>query len=67
MSDIISTREAAEILGVTQAGVTDLLRRGTINGQKLGREWMVYKDSLLEYKKEREERLANRGEADEEQ
>ena len=56
MSEIISTREAALLLNITQAGVTDLLRRETLKGQKLGREWMVYKESVQEYKKVREQR-----------
>lgn len=55
MSDnIISTSEAASILGITLQAVGGLLRRGTIEGQKLGRDWVVFKDSVLSYKAQKE-------------
>ena len=55
MSDnIISTSEAASILGITLQAVGGLLRRGTIEGQKLGRDWVVFKDSVLRYKAQKE-------------
>lgn len=51
MSDkLISTSEAASILGITIQAVGGLLRRGTIEGQKIGRDWIVSKDSVLSYK-----------------
>jgi len=39
--EIYSTRQAAEILGVSQKMITYLLRRGQLKGRKLGHEWMV--------------------------
>jgi hypothetical protein len=57
MSDkLISTSDAASILGITIQAVGGLLRRGTIEGQKLGRDWVVYKDSVLNYKAQKEAR-----------
>ena len=51
MSDkLISTSEAASILGITIQAVGGLLRRGTIEGQKIGRDWVVSKSSVLSYK-----------------
>ncbi len=55
MSDnLISSSEAALILGITIQAVGGLLRRGTIEGQKIGRDWVVSKDSVLSYKVEKE-------------
>ena len=53
-NNIISTSEAASILGITLQAVGGLLRRGTIEGQKLGRDWVVFKDSVLSYKAQKE-------------
>ena len=55
MSDnLISSLQAASILGITIQAVGGLLRRGTIEGQKIGRDWVVSKDSVLSYKTEKE-------------
>ncbi len=56
MSEILSTRQASKILKMTQSGVTYLLREGRLDGQKLGREWAVFKKSLLAFKAEREKK-----------
>jgi excisionase family DNA binding protein len=45
----ITTVEAANILGVTVAHVSNLLRRGELIGQKFGRSWMVNKASVEAY------------------
>ena len=63
MSDkLISTSEAASILGITTQAVGGLLRRGTIEGQKIGRDWVVSKSSVLSYKaqKKAKEKEQNR-------
>ena len=36
-----STREAAEILGLSQVHVKLLARKGVIKAKKLGRDWVV--------------------------
>jgi len=55
MSDkLISTSEAASILDITIQAVGGLLRRGTIEGQKIGRDWVISKDSVLSYKAQKE-------------
>lgn len=48
-NEIITTKEAAEILEITQEAVARLLRVGKIKGQKLGRDWVVFKSSVEEY------------------
>jgi excisionase family DNA binding protein len=52
--DLITTSEAASILDITVQAVGGLLRRGTIEGQKLGRDWVVSKNSVLSYKAQKE-------------
>lgn len=51
MSNYIGSNEAARILGIRQRSILGLLKRGTLKGQKLGREWMIDKDSVLAYRK----------------
>lgn len=48
--NIISAHEAADLLGITQRAVTGLLERGTLIGRKLGREWAIARQSVLDYK-----------------
>src|SRR5258708_5056165 len=43
---LITTTEACEMAGVTSAYIQRLLRDGRIEGVKLGRDWLIYEDSL---------------------
>jgi excisionase family DNA binding protein len=45
----ITTREAAEIVGVSIKQISYLLINGRIKGKKFGRFWMVDKRSAKEY------------------
>ena len=45
-----STREAAEILGLSQDHVKLLARKGLIEAKKIGRDWVVIN---LDYKRKR--------------
>ena len=45
-----STKQAAQILGLTQEHVRLLARRGTIRARKIGRDWIVLEVS---YKRKR--------------
>lgn len=45
----ITTKEAAEIIGVSIKQVSYLLIKGRIKGKKFGRFWMVDKQSVDEY------------------
>lgn len=44
--DVIATKEAAEMLGVTQQWVGNLIREGTLAGRKVGSAWMVERASV---------------------
>ena len=43
---LISTPQAAEQSGLSKTYLTQLLRKGTLEGFQLGREWLIYTDSL---------------------
>jgi excisionase family DNA binding protein len=44
--DHLTTPEAAEHSGLTRTYLALLLRRGTLEGFRHGRDWFVYTDSL---------------------
>jgi excisionase family DNA binding protein len=46
----ITTKEAAEILGVTQDHVSYLLRKGVIQGRKIRRDWVTTCSAVEAYK-----------------
>ena len=45
----MTTKEAAEMLGLDFTSISRLLRKGILKGQKFGRDWMVYRDSVEAY------------------
>ena len=45
----ISSKEAAEIAGVTTGYIRRLLLRGRLKGKKLGRDWLVNRKSVQEF------------------
>ena len=49
LSEYISTQEAAERAGLTRSHIRRLLERGTLQGQRFGRDWMVYAPALATY------------------
>lgn len=57
---ILTTQEAAEILGIARESVSRLLKKGTLKGKKLGNAWAVYSDSVYEY----QEATAGKGKTD---
>ena len=46
---LITTSQAAEQSGLSTTYLTQLLRKGTLEGFQLGREWLIYQDSLERY------------------
>lgn len=54
LDEIISAKEAAEILGITRRHVTRLVEAGLIEGRKLERDWMITRASVLAYKAQKE-------------
>ena len=45
----ITTKKAAELLGVTDAHVRYLLSQGKLEGRKFGHVWAVTRSSVLSY------------------
>ncbi len=47
----ITSKEAAEILGITHLGASRLVRQGKIPGVKIGRVYVIPRTAVLEYGK----------------
>jgi excisionase family DNA binding protein len=54
MDDVISTAEAAKILGISPRAVNGLCQRKTLEAKQLGREWAISRASVLRYKTQKE-------------
>jgi excisionase family DNA binding protein len=48
--DIINSREAAALLKVSRATISDLMKKGVLEGFKIDREFRIYVDSMPNYK-----------------
>lgn len=49
LSDYVTTKEAAELLGVDRTHINRLRIEGRIRGVQLGHEWLIFRPSLQEY------------------
>lgn len=47
--ECITTPQAEERSGLSKVYLTSLLRKGTLEGIQLGREWLIYSDSLEKF------------------
>lgn len=54
MIHMYSTKEAAQRLGLDESQVRRLLKKGEIEGKKLGRDWVVLS---LDYKRKRKPKV----------
>jgi excisionase family DNA binding protein len=45
----VTTKRAAELSGYDATHVTWLVREGRVEGRKLGRDWLIDRESLEEY------------------
>lgn len=57
----LTTEQAGEMLEYDQSQVRRLIKSGKIKGQKFGRDWMVDKSSLLEFKSQVQSQPKKRG------
>lgn len=48
-SKLISTTEASRISGLTHSFICRLLRRGDIEGLKIGRNWLTTEEAIRKY------------------
>ena len=44
--EIITVKEACEILGLTRQRISTLLKNGQLEGRKSGKTWLIYKNSV---------------------
>ncbi|MBN1375128.1 MAG: helix-turn-helix domain-containing protein [Dehalococcoidia bacterium] len=49
-----TTYEASRLIGVSERQVRTLLKQGKLEGQKIGRDWVIFN---LNYKRKRKPRL----------
>jgi len=47
--DYITTGEAARVAEVTTGRIRQLLLKGRLKGKRFGRDWMVDRNSILEF------------------
>jgi excisionase family DNA binding protein len=47
--EYITTPQAAQRAGLSRVYLTQLLRKGTLEGFQLAREWFIYTDSLEKF------------------
>jgi excisionase family DNA binding protein len=45
-TDVLSTREVAELLGIPRSTVLELARRGDLPARRVGRRWLFLRDRL---------------------
>lgn len=46
MGNLIDTSTAAERLGITRRGVQQLIKKGILPAEKVGRDWVIDEDNL---------------------
>lgn len=61
-SDYLTSREVATILDITIQWVVKLVKSGHLKGQKMGRDYIISRASVMRYKEERDKRLNNQAE-----
>lgn len=49
LTKYVTTKQAAEMLGVGQEHVRKLLSRGKVKGMHIGRDWVVFIPSIEKY------------------
>jgi excisionase family DNA binding protein len=51
LREYITTRQAADLLGLVVTSVNHLLYDGKLQGIKIGRDWFIYRPSIENYLK----------------
>jgi excisionase family DNA binding protein len=51
--EMITVKQAAEILGITESGVLAAIRRAVLEARKFGPVWSISKQSVLNYRDNR--------------
>lgn len=61
-NDYLTSREVAAILDITIQWVVKLVKSGHLEGQKMGRDYIISRASVMSYKDQRDKRLSNQAE-----
>lgn len=54
MGKVIGTKEASTLTGYTASHIRQLAARSEIEAVKVGRDWLIDRNSIIEYKQEME-------------
>lgn len=54
MPDFLTTAETADLLGFTVQHVRRLVRNGQLQGSKMGRDWVIFRESVDAFVADRE-------------
>ncbi len=49
--EFMTTNEAAELLGFHPSSIHKMIKSGKLQGERFGRDWMVYRQSVEDYLK----------------
>ena len=49
VEDVVSVTEAAEMLGISRAGIVHAVQHGRLRGRKIGKTWVLLKRSVERY------------------
>lgn len=49
----MTTEQAANALGVTAGRIRQLVRQGLLRSQKVGRDWLIHREDLERWRRER--------------
>jgi excisionase family DNA binding protein len=60
--DLISVKEAAEIIGISRQAVLQAINAGHIEARKVGRDYGMARSEAENYRQRRERRQADKGE-----
>lgn len=52
IKNIFTSAEAAEVLGIDPSMVCKYCRDGRLDGEKIGRDWIIKKDALNKFARE---------------
>jgi excisionase family DNA binding protein len=59
--DLVTTQQAADVLNYTIQHTRLLIRQGRLHGVKIGRDWLIRRDSFDQFVRERNGPLIREG------
>lgn len=59
--DLVTTQQAADVLNYSVQHTRLLIRQGRLQGEKIGRDWLIRRDSFDQFVRERNGPLIREG------